>query len=94
MILTKKEQSSASQKGFYIAFLPLDQSAACILGLFQKKKSFVYLPFLGEMKKIWGEEKCKNCTKFWYIFWAILTLAKTLAADQSNAFYMELVLRP
>ena len=45
-------------------FLPLDQSAAYILGLFQKKNS-VLGPFGGNAEDFRGPKKNKNCTKFW-----------------------------
>ena len=64
-------------------FLPLDQSAAYILGLFQKKNSRL-LPFLEEMKKIWGEQKIQRGA-FFYKTGKMRFAAKVLAADQSNA---------
>ena len=70
-------------------FLPLHQSAAYILGLFQETKS-VFCPF-GDLKKIWVEQKMPTLHQILvHFFGAIFTinlgkkkrlLAKMLAAD-------------
>ena len=49
-------------------YMPLDQSATYILGLFQKRNSFLGL-FLGKWRRFEGNKKSKNCTKFWCTFW-------------------------
>ena len=75
--------------------MPLDQSAAYILGLFQKKKT-AFWALLGEMKKIRGEQKKQKVHQILVHFLGghfnykiglkMRFLAKMLAADRSLTY--------
>ena len=62
------------------AKLPLDQSAAYILGLFQRKQLFVFFGgggfFCGNEEDLRGTKKSKSCTKFWYTFLGVILTLK------------------
>ena len=79
-----------------VTYLPLDQSAANILGLFQKKNSFI-LPFWGTEEDLRGTSNAKIAPNFGTLLGGhvycktglnMRFLAKVLAAVQSNATYL------
>ena len=77
-------------------FVPLDQSAAYILGLFQKKNSF-FCAVWGNEEDLRGTKNTKIAPNFGPLFWGhfhyktglnLRVSAKMLAADQSNFFFV------